>query len=104
MFSKTSSLKKNISSKPIPHQGVFLIAVSQFGLTLSFSFMLAFMPFYIARISTLGPKETVIWVGLILGVPHIITALTAPFWGGLRGLLQPFFLLQFLYLLKMQAG
>ncbi len=89
MVSKTSSLNKNISSKPLPNQGVFLIAVSQFGLTLSFSFMLAFMPFYIARISTLGPKETVIWVGLILGAPHFITAGTAPFWGGLTSRFSP---------------
>jgi MFS family permease len=89
MFSRTSSIKNNIPSKHIHNQGVFLIAISQFGLTLSFSFMPAFMPFYIARISTLGPKETVIWVGLILGVPHIITAVTAPFWGGLTSRFSP---------------
>jgi DHA1 family multidrug resistance protein-like MFS transporter len=70
-------------------KGVFFIAISQFGLTFSFSFMMAFMPFYIIKISTLGPKETMIWIGMILGAPHIITALTAPFWGALTSRFSP---------------
>ena len=72
-----------MSSKNNLHKGIFLIAVSQFGLTFSFNFMFAFMPFYVAKISTLTHRETMVWVGMILGAPHIITALIAPLWGGL---------------------
>lgn len=70
-------------------KGVFSIAVSQFGVTFSFNFMMAFMPFYIVKITPFGPKETMIWTGLIMGASYIITALTAPFWGGLTSRFRP---------------
>jgi DHA1 family multidrug resistance protein-like MFS transporter len=73
----------------ITNKGVFFIAVSQFGMAFSFSFMIAFMPFYIVKISTFGPKETMLWIGMIIGVPNIIMALIAPFWGGLTSRFSP---------------
>jgi DHA1 family multidrug resistance protein-like MFS transporter len=73
----------------IANKGVFFIAVSQFGMAFSFSFMIAFMPFYIVKISTFGPKETMLWIGMIIGVPNIIMALIAPFWGGLTSRFSP---------------
>jgi DHA1 family multidrug resistance protein-like MFS transporter len=76
-------------SLKITNKGVFFIAVSQFGMAFSFNFMIAFMPFYIAKISTFGPKETMLWIGLIMGGSSILMALTAPFWGGLTSRFRP---------------
>jgi len=46
--------------------GIFFISVSQFGMVFSFNCIMAFMPFYILRISPFGAKETMIWIGLIV--------------------------------------
>jgi hypothetical protein len=73
-------------------RNVFLIAFSQFGMTFSFTFMMAFMPFYIVNVSPYGHKETMIFTGLIMGATHIATALSATFWGGLTARLRPKFL------------
>jgi len=58
-------------------------------MTFSFNFMMAFMPFYIIRISPFDHQKTMIWIGLILGATHILTAVTAPFWGGLTSRFRP---------------
>jgi DHA1 family multidrug resistance protein-like MFS transporter len=73
----------------ISNKGVFFISVSQFGMAFSFSYVMTFMPFYINQISPYGPKETMIWIGMIMGPSQIITALTAPFWGGLTSRFSP---------------
>ena len=72
-----------------PERGIFFISVSQFGITFSFSYIMTFMPFYITQISTFGPKETMIWIGMIMGPSYLLTALTAPFWGGLTSRFSP---------------
>jgi DHA1 family multidrug resistance protein-like MFS transporter len=77
-----------------PERGVFFISVSQFGMTFSFSYIMTFMPFYITQISPFGPKETMIWIGMIIGPSYIFTALTAPFWGGLTSRYSPKFLFE----------
>ncbi|OGP91636.1 MAG: hypothetical protein A2156_15305 [Deltaproteobacteria bacterium RBG_16_48_10] len=73
----------------IENKGVFFIAVSQFGMAFSFHCILAFMPFYILKISTLSPKETMIWTGMILGGSNIVASVTASFWGGLTSRFHP---------------
>jgi len=73
----------------IPNKGVFFIAVSQFGMAFSFGYITTFMPFYIIQISPYGLKETMIWIGLIMGASNIINALAAPFWGGLTSRFSP---------------
>lgn len=73
----------------IPDKNVFFVSVSQFGMALSFGYVMTFMPFYITQISTFGPRETMIWIGLIMGPSYIITALAAPFWGGLTSRFSP---------------
>lgn len=76
-------------SLKIANKGVFVTAVSQFGVAYSFNFIMAFIPFYIIKISSFGTKETMIWTGLIMGGPHLMTALTAPFWGDLTSRFRP---------------
>jgi hypothetical protein len=61
----------------MPDKGIFFIAVSQFGIAFSFNCIMAFMPFYILRISPFGTKETMIWIGLIMGAAHVFAGLTA---------------------------
>jgi DHA1 family multidrug resistance protein-like MFS transporter len=78
----------------ISNKAIFFISVSQFGMTFAFGFVMTFMPFYITQISTLGPKETMIWIGMIMGPSYILTALTAPFWGGLTSKFSPKFLFE----------
>ena len=73
----------------LENKGVFFIAVSQFGMAFSFHCILAFIPFYILKFSTLGPKETMIWTGMILGASNVIASFTAPFWGGLTSRFSP---------------
>lgn len=73
----------------IKQKGIFFVSISQFGMALSFSFVMTFLPFYVAKISPYGPKETMIWTGLIIGPSHILTALAAPFWGSLTSRYSP---------------
>lgn len=73
----------------IDQKGIFFVSISQFGMALSFSFVMTFLPFYIAKISPYSPKETMIWTGLIIGPSHILTALAAPFWGSLTSRYSP---------------
>ena len=41
-------------SLPFPDKGVFFAAISQFGSSSSYNFIMVFMPFYILKISDLG--------------------------------------------------
>ena len=74
---------------PFTDKGVFFVALSQFGASFSYNFIMVFMPFYILKISDLGPKETMIWTGLIIGAPSVMNALTAPLWGRLTSRFRP---------------
>jgi DHA1 family multidrug resistance protein-like MFS transporter len=76
-------------SLPFSDKGVFFVAISQFGASFSYNFIMVFMPFYILKISNLGPKETIIWTGLIIGAPSVMNAFTAPLWGGLTSRFRP---------------
>jgi DHA1 family multidrug resistance protein-like MFS transporter len=76
-------------SLKIANKGVFFIAVSQFGMAFSFHCIMAFMPFYIIKISTYGPTETMIWIGLIMGASNVVASVVAPIWGGLTSRFRP---------------
>jgi MFS transporter, DHA1 family, multidrug resistance protein len=73
----------------IENKGVFFIAVSQFGVAFSFQCILAFIPFYILKISAFGPRETMIWTGMIMGASNAVASFTASFWGGLTSRFRP---------------
>jgi DHA1 family multidrug resistance protein-like MFS transporter len=77
------------ASLPFADKGVFFVAISQFGASFSYNFIMVFMPFYILKISALGPKETMIWTGLIIGAPSVMNAFTAPLWGRLTSRFRP---------------
>ena len=74
--------KAFLMSLKIANKGVFFIAVSQFGMAFSFHCILAFIPFYILKMSPFGPKETMIWTGMIMGASNVVASFTASFWDG----------------------
>jgi hypothetical protein len=44
-------------SLPFTAKGEFFVAISQFGASFSYNFIMVFMPFYILKISDLGPRS-----------------------------------------------
>ncbi|MCU0561976.1 MAG: MFS transporter [Desulfobacterales bacterium] len=70
-------------------KGIYFIAISQFGIAFSFNCILSFMPFYILKVSPYGAKETMVWIGMILGSTSLVAALAAPFWGSLTARVRP---------------
>jgi MFS family permease len=70
-------------------RGVRLIALSQFSLAFSFNVVMSFMPFYIVEISPYGVQETMLWIGMIMGLNSFIAAATAPLWGSLTTRFRP---------------
>jgi DHA1 family multidrug resistance protein-like MFS transporter len=79
---------------PEGHKGVYAILLSQFGLAFCFNVVMSFMPFYIIRISPYERAETMLWIGLIMGLNAFIAAAAAPFWGSLTAKLRPKLLFQ----------
>jgi MFS family permease len=63
-------------------KGVIFIALSQFGLAFCFTF-------YIIKISPYKPPETMVWIGLIMGLNSFVAAAAAPFWGSLTAKFRP---------------
>ncbi|MGV8057920.1 MAG: MFS transporter [Smithellaceae bacterium] len=78
-------------------KNVFSIVMSQFGLAFCFNVVMSFMPFYIIRVSPYTVHETMIWIGLIMGLSSFISAATAPFWGGLATKVRPKALFQWAF-------
>jgi len=83
---------KNPWPPKISDKGVFFVDISQFGIAFSFNFVMAFLPFYIIQVSPFGPKETMIWIGMIIGASSIAAAFAAPLWGKLTSRVSPKFL------------
>jgi MFS transporter, DHA1 family, multidrug resistance protein len=89
-------LKSNLSA-PDAFKGVFSIAMSQFGLAFSFSVVMSFMPFYIIRVSPYTAHETMLWIGLIMGLSSFVAAAAAPVWGGMTARIPPKALFQWTF-------
>ncbi len=70
-------------------KGIYFIAISQFGIAFSFNCIMSFMPFYILKVSAYGMKETMLWIGMIMGSTSLVAALAAPFWGSLTVRVRP---------------
>jgi len=89
---------KNLLPAPDRDKGVFFILMSQFGLAFSFNVVMSFMPFYIIKISTHTSHDTMIWIGMIMGLNSFIAAATAPFWGSLTSQIRPKILFELAFL------
>jgi MFS family permease len=86
---KRNSFLKNILPASDRGKGVFFILMSQFGLAFSFNVVMSFMPFYIIKISTYPPHDTMIWIGMIMGSTPFVAAAAASFWGSLTLQFRP---------------
>jgi DHA1 family multidrug resistance protein-like MFS transporter len=82
-------LFKNMLPAPDRDKGIFFILMSQFGLAFSFNVVMSFMPFYIIRISGYSTSDTMIWIGMIMGLNSFVAAGTAPIWGALTSRFNP---------------
>jgi MFS family permease len=80
---------RNIGQTRDGNTGVPFITLSQFGLAFSFNVVMSFMPFYIIKISPYTPHETMIWIGMIMGLNSFVAAAAAPFWGSLTAKFRP---------------
>ena len=70
-------------------RNILFISLSQLGMAFSFNFLMVFIPFYIHSISPYSPRETLIWVGLIMGSASFMAAVTSTFWGSLASRFMP---------------
>jgi len=66
-----------------------VVVAAQFGLAFSLNFMLVFLPFYVAAVSSLGQAATLRWVGLIVGAASAGAIVGSPFWGSLTARISP---------------
>ena len=55
----------------------------------SFNFVLIFLPFFIYSISPYSSRETLIWLGFIMGAPSFAAAFASTYWGSLASRLSP---------------
>jgi DHA1 family multidrug resistance protein-like MFS transporter len=83
------SISQGASPAGDPAKGIYFIAISQFGIAFSFNCIMSFMPFYILKVSAYGMKETMLWIGMIMGATPVVAALAAPFWGSLTARIRP---------------
>ena len=71
------------------YRNVLFISFSQFGMNFCFNFVMVFLPFFIHDVSPYSFRETLIWVGFVMGAPSFAAALTATFWGSLGSRFSP---------------
>jgi DHA1 family multidrug resistance protein-like MFS transporter len=62
---------------------------SQFGSSFSGNFVSVFLPFYILKISPYPAKQTLIWIGFIMGSTSLCASVTSTFWGALTHRFSP---------------
>ncbi len=65
------------------------VTLTQFGSAFSLNFVNIFLPFYIFNVSPYSQRETLLWVGAIIGSTTVFTALASPLWGSLTHRYSP---------------
>jgi MFS transporter, DHA1 family, multidrug resistance protein len=75
--------------KHLPRQNLIFVSLSQFGMAFSNSFIGIIMPFFIFTITPYSPTETLLWVGIIMGVPQVLTVVCSNIWGSLTSRVSP---------------
>jgi MFS family permease len=79
---QTSMPISTVPNKP-GQRNIFFISISQSATVFCYFFVDVFLPFYIFKISPYSQTETLVWVGLIMGLNGICLTFTSPMWGGL---------------------
>jgi len=65
------------------------MSLSQFGISFSTTFIIVILPFFVSEISPYSPRETLLWVGWIVGSSGIIMTFGSAFWGTLTSRFSP---------------
>ncbi len=76
------SFTKTAPDGPGQRNALF-ISLSQLAAVVSYNFVDVFLPFYIFKISPYSQAETLIWVGVIVGLNGVCLTFTSPIWGSL---------------------
>ena len=71
------------------NRNLIFISLSQFGMAASVNFITVMLPFYVSKISPYSPRETLIWIGWIMGASGIIIIFSSSFWGTLTSRFSP---------------
>jgi MFS family permease len=80
---ETSTLSSGTAPKDPGQRNTLFITLSQWATVLSYNFVDVFLPFYIFKISPYSQAETLIWVGVIVGLNGVCLTFTSPMWGSL---------------------
>jgi DHA1 family multidrug resistance protein-like MFS transporter len=75
--------------KKTEFRNVIFISFSQFVTAFAFNIMYVFLPFYISGVSPYGARDTLLWIGAIMGSTGLCLAFTAPGWGSLSHRFSP---------------
>lgn len=78
-----------ISAPKTPRRNLAGVTITQFGSAFSLNFVNIFLPFYIFKVSPYSPRETLLWVGAIVGLTGVFTAIASPVWGSLTHRYSP---------------
>lgn len=62
---------------------------TQFITAMTWTYVYVFLPFYIESVSPYDRETTLVWIGVILGISGVTSALTAPLWGGMAARWPP---------------
>jgi len=65
------------------------VVLTQFVTTFTWTYVYVFLPFYIQKVSPYGREATLLWTGLILGVPGVASTIFAPIWGAMASRFSP---------------
>jgi DHA1 family multidrug resistance protein-like MFS transporter len=71
------------------YRNVLFISFAQFGLAFSFNFVVIFLPFFIYDISPFSSRDTLLWLGFIMGAPSFVAAFASTYWGSLASRISP---------------
>jgi MFS transporter, DHA1 family, multidrug resistance protein len=71
------------------YRNVLFISLAQFGMAFTFNFVLIFLPFFIYNISPYSSRDTLIWLGFIMGAPSFAATFASTYWGSLASRTSP---------------
>jgi DHA1 family multidrug resistance protein-like MFS transporter len=71
------------------NRNLIFISLSQFGMAFSVNFIVVILPFYVFKISSYSPQETLLWVGWIMGSSSLVMTIASNFWGFLTCRFSP---------------
>jgi MFS transporter, DHA1 family, multidrug resistance protein len=77
------------TERKAPRGNLAGVALTQFGSAFALNFVNIFLPFYIFKVSPYSQRETLLWVGAIVGLTGVFTAIASPIWGSLTHRYSP---------------